>query len=101
MGTSSYILRGTERSMAETFGSALHGAGRAMSRRQATRQYTPHEVRARLRDRGIFVKAHGKRSLAEESPGAYKDVERVISTMEQAGIIASVARLRPIVCLKG
>ena len=101
MGTSSYILRGTDRSMAETFGSALHGAGRAMSRRQATRQYTPHEVRARLRDQGIFVRAHGKRSLAEESPGAYKDVERVIRTMEEAGIIASVARLRPIVCLKG
>ncbi len=101
MGTASYILRGTDQGMNETFGSALHGAGRAMSRRRATRQYQPRDVQQSLRQHGIFVKAHGRRSLAEESPGAYKDVERVISVMCEAGIVARVARLRPVICLKG
>lgn len=101
MGTQSYILRGTEVSMAETFGSAIHGAGRAMSRRSATRKYQPQEIQRELRERGIFVKAHGRRSLAEESPGAYKDVDDVVRIMHEAGIIAPVARLRPLICLKG
>jgi tRNA-splicing ligase RtcB len=101
MGTSSYILRGTQRGMVETFGSALHGAGRAMSRRRATKQYQPGDVQRQLREQGIHVRAHGRRALAEESPGAYKDVERVVRIMSEAGIVAPVVRLRPVICIKG
>lgn len=101
MGTMSYILRGTEHGMAETFGSALHGAGRALSRRQAGKQWRSDQIARELRDRGILVRAHGRRSLAEEAPGAYKDAARVVEIMAEAGIIAPVARVRPLICIKG
>ncbi len=101
MGTMSYVLRGTALGMVETFGSALHGAGRAMSRRQAGKQWRSDQITRELRDRGILVRAHGRRSLAEEAPGAYKDAERVVQIMAEAGIIAPVARVRPLVCIKG
>lgn len=101
MGTSSYILRGTDVSMSETFGSALHGAGRAQSRRQAAKQYRSDQLARELREKGILVRAHGRRSLAEEAPAAYKDVEQVVSVMAEAGVVARVARLKPIICIKG
>jgi len=101
MGTASYILHGTERGMAETFGSALHGAGRALSRNQAGKQYRSDQITRELRSRGILVRAHGRRSLAEEAPGAYKDVDRVVTIMAGAGIVAPVARVRPLICVKG
>jgi tRNA-splicing ligase RtcB (3'-phosphate/5'-hydroxy nucleic acid ligase) len=101
MGTASYILRGTDRGMEETFGSALHGAGRAMSRRQAKKQYPAKDIINRLRHYGITVRAHGKHAISEEAPGAYKDIEQVIDIMHGSGIVQKVARLKPIVCLKG
>ena len=101
MGTASYILRGTEQGMRETFGTALHGAGRAKSRRAAKKAYPADEIVRRLREQGIIVRAHGKASISEEAPGAYKDVDHVVDVMCKAGIVARVARLRPIICLKG
>ncbi len=101
MGTSSYILRGTDFGMDETFGSALHGAGRAMSRRAAKKQYPAKSVTHRLRELGVTVRAHGKHAISEEAPGAYKDIEAVINAMHGSGIVQKVARLKPIVCLKG
>jgi tRNA-splicing ligase RtcB (3'-phosphate/5'-hydroxy nucleic acid ligase) len=101
MGTSSYILRGTDYGMDETFGSALHGAGRAMSRRAAKKQYPARDVVNRMRQLGITVRAHGKHAISEEAPGAYKDIESVINVMHGSGIVQKVARLKPIVCLKG
>lgn len=101
MGTMSYVLRGTALGMSETFGSALHGAGRAMSRRQAGKKWRSDQITRELRDRGILVRAHARRSLAEEAPGAYKDAERVVQIMAEAGIIAPVARVRPVICIKG
>jgi tRNA-splicing ligase RtcB (3'-phosphate/5'-hydroxy nucleic acid ligase) len=101
MGTSSYILRGTDLGMSETFGSALHGAGRAMSRRAAKKQYPARSVIDRMRALGITVRAHGKHAISEEAPGAYKDIEAVIDVMHGSGIVQKVARVRPIVCLKG
>jgi tRNA-splicing ligase RtcB (3'-phosphate/5'-hydroxy nucleic acid ligase) len=101
MGTSSYILRGTDFGMEETFGSALHGAGRAMSRRAAKKQYPAKSVVHRMRELGITVRAHGKHAISEEAPGAYKDIEAVINAMHGSGIVQKVARLKPIVCLKG
>jgi tRNA-splicing ligase RtcB (3'-phosphate/5'-hydroxy nucleic acid ligase) len=101
MGTSSYILRGTDLGMRETFGSALHGAGRAMSRRAAKKRYPAENTLRRLKQLGVTVRAHGRHAISEEAPGAYKDIEAVIDVMHGAGIVTKVARLKPIVCLKG
>jgi len=101
MGTASYVLRGTEKGMRDTFGSALHGAGRAKSRTKAKKEYPADRVIRQLKERGITVRAHGRSSISEEAPGAYKDVEQVVDIMAGAGIIAKVARLRPVVTIKG
>jgi tRNA-splicing ligase RtcB (3'-phosphate/5'-hydroxy nucleic acid ligase) len=101
MGTSSYILKGTDLGMAESFGSALHGAGRAMSRRAAKKQYPAKDVANRMKQLGITVRAHGRHAISEEAPGAYKDIEDVINVMHGSGIVEKVVRLKPIVCLKG
>ena len=101
MGTFSYILHGTERAMRDTFGSALHGAGRSMSRRKAKKRFWGGDVIEELARRGIVIRAHSKAGVAEEAPGAYKDVEQVVNVMHEAGIIRKVARLRPLICIKG
>ncbi len=101
MGTCSYILRGTQKAMDETFGSALHGAGRTLSRKQATKQFWGETIIQELDERGILIRAHSKKGVAEEAPGAYKDVETVVDIMHQAGIIRKVARVRPLICIKG
>lgn len=101
MGTSSFILVGTERGMEETFGSAVHGAGRLKSRKQSLREYRGERVIADLADEGIVVKVHSKRGAAEEAPGAYKDVEQVVRIMEGAGVNKRVVQLKPILCVKG
>jgi tRNA-splicing ligase RtcB len=101
MGTSSWILRGTEKGMRETFGSAIHGAGRVMSRAQAKRSWRGEAVARELRDQGIVVRGHSKAGLAEEAPGAYKDVDVVVESMERSGVNRKVVRLRPLVCVKG
>jgi len=101
MGTCSFILVGTERGMEETFGSSIHGAGRRTSRKQALRDYRGENVLAGLARKGIAVRVHSRAGAAEEAPGAYKDVERVVAVMEGAGVSRRVARLRPILCVKG
>jgi len=101
MGTASFILHGTQLGMEATFGSALHGAGRVMSRRQAKRNYWGEDVMKDLRAEGIIIRAHSKAGVAEEAPGAYKDVEQVVNVMHNAGIIRKVARVRPWICVKG
>jgi tRNA-splicing ligase RtcB len=101
MGTSSYVLVGTDRAMEETFGSACHGAGRAMSRTAASKQITAEELLAQLRARGIHVRGASKKGLTEECPDAYKDVSRVVDVMHHAGIATKVARMVPIGVIKG
>ncbi|MBD3337281.1 MAG: RNA-splicing ligase RtcB [Candidatus Eisenbacteria bacterium] len=101
MGTSSYLAVGTPQSRDETFGSTAHGAGRLMSRKQATRTFGGRDLVGELADEGITVMARGRRTLAEEMRGAYKDVSNVVDTMERAGISLKVARLRPIGVIKG
>lgn len=101
MGTASYILVGTERGMEETFGSAVHGAGRLKSRKRALREYRGERIIEDLARKGIIVKVHSRRGAAEEAPGAYKDVEHVVSIMEGAGVNKRVVRLKPIICVKG
>jgi tRNA-splicing ligase RtcB len=101
MGTCSYVLRGTEKGMRDTFGSAVHGAGRLKSRTQALREYRGEKIVADLRTQGILVRSHSLRGTAEEAPGAYKDVSEVVDVMEGAGVNRKVARLRPMICVKG
>ena len=101
MGTSSYILVGTNEGERLSFNSACHGAGRAMSRHQATRQWRGRELVDELADRGILIRSPSLRGVAEEAPGAYKDVSRVVQASHNAGLARMVARVEPMVCIKG
>ncbi|MFQ5737145.1 MAG: RtcB family protein, partial [Thermodesulfobacteriota bacterium] len=101
MGTASYILRGTDKGMEECWGSTVHGAGRSMSRMQAKRQWRGTELIRELGERGIIIMSGSKSGVAEEAPGAYKDIDRVVEIMHRAGLNSKVARMRPLVCVKG
>jgi tRNA-splicing ligase RtcB len=101
MGTRSYVLAGTDEALAQSFGSACHGAGRAMSRHAAKRAQPGHEVRRELEAQGIAVECPSSGELAEEAPFAYKDVDRVVDVVHRAGLARRVARLRPIGVVKG
>lgn len=101
MGTSSYVLVGTEKGLVDAFGSSCHGAGRRMSRAQAKRTVRGSELREELLHQGIIIKSKSDPGLAEEAPSAYKDVEMVIDVIKQAGIAKPVARMRPIAVIKG
>jgi tRNA-splicing ligase RtcB len=101
MGTGSYVLAGTAQSEAASFASACHGAGRAMSRHQALKTWRGRQVQDELAEHGIIVKSPSARGIAEEAPGAYKDVSRVVEVAEKAGLAKRVAWLKPIVCVKG
>jgi tRNA-splicing ligase RtcB (3'-phosphate/5'-hydroxy nucleic acid ligase) len=101
MGTCSYILVGTKESEQKAFSSACHGAGRALSRHAALKQWSGREVVDDLAARGILIRSPSSRGVAEEAPGAYKDVGRVVVAAEHAGLARRVARLDPLVCIKG
>jgi tRNA-splicing ligase RtcB len=101
MGTASYILAGNATSEAMSLASACHGAGRTMSRTQATKRWQGREVVRSLESRGILVRSPSLRGIAEEAPGAYMDVSAVVLASERAGLARRVARLRPLVCVKG
>jgi tRNA-splicing ligase RtcB len=101
MGTASYVLAGTETGMDLAFGSACHGAGRSMSRHQALRQWRGAEVVQKLANQGVLIRSRSMRGVAEEAPGAYKDVRAVVEAAHHAGLARSVARLEPLVCIKG
>ncbi len=87
--------------MTLAFGSCCHGAGRTMSRHEATRQLRGEDVRSQLRSRGVAVRAQSMRGLAEEAPEAYKDVDEVVDSVANAGLARRVARVRPIAVIKG
>ncbi|MCX8158581.1 MAG: RtcB family protein [Candidatus Diapherotrites archaeon] len=101
MGTASYILRGTNKGMLETFGSAIHGAGRVMSRVKATSNFRGSDIEKTLRKQNIIVKAHSLKGLAEEAPEAYKNIDDVVKIVHEEGVVEKVARLRPIIVVKG
>ena len=101
MGTASYILSGTTAGMDLAFGSACHGAGRSMSRHHACRQWRGSEVVQNLASRGILIRSRSMRGIAEEAPGAYKDVTEVVEAADHAGLARTVARLEPVICIKG
>lgn len=101
MGTMSFILCGTAGSMAQTFGSCCHGAGRVWSRHRAKKEIRGDKLRAEMQARGIEVRAGSMSGFAEEAPQAYKDVSRVVQVVEDAGIGKIVARLEPMAVIKG
>jgi tRNA-splicing ligase RtcB len=101
MGRASFVAVGAAGAMAETFGSSCHGAGRNLSRHAATRALRGVDVAAQLHAAGIEVRAERRDLLAEEASLAYKDVEAVVETSERAGLVRSVARLRPLAVIKG
>jgi len=101
MGTHSYVLAGGERSMDLTFGSTAHGAGRLKSRTQSKKEYTAEQLQQRLRSEGVYVKARSGGTVAEEAPGAYKDVDEVVRVSDALGIGTKVARMRPVCNIKG
>jgi tRNA-splicing ligase RtcB len=101
MGRASFILIGNPKSMKESFGSTCHGAGRALSRNQAVKKAKGRAIWREMEDRGIIVRATGKRTLAEEIPEAYKDVSNVINVVHNAGLSERVAKLRPLGVIKG
>ena len=101
MGTGSYVLAGTAESEGRAFSSACHGAGRAMSRHAAARQWKGRQVVDDLRERGIVIRSPSSRGVAEEAPGAYKDVGAVVDAAEKAGLAKKVVFVWPIVCIKG
>ncbi len=101
MGTGSYILAGTAESEKRAFSSSCHGAGRRMSRHAALKRWRGREVSDELYGRGIVIRSHSWRGLAEEAPGAYKDVSAVVDAAHEAGLSRKVAFLTPIVCIKG
>src|SRR3972149_5869012 len=101
MGTASYILCGTQKGMEDCCGSAVHGAGSAMSWERAKRQWRGEELIHELAEKGILIKSRSRAGVAEEAPGAYKDVDKVVNIVHSAGINKKVAKVRPLICVKG
>ena len=101
MGTSSYVLVGTEEGMKQAFGSACHGAGRAMSRTQAKKRWHGREVINALEESGVLIRGHSYSGIAEEAPESYKDVTEVVEAAHHAGLARKVARVKPLACVKG
>lgn len=101
MGTASYILAGTPAGEQRAFSSACHGAGRSMSRHAATTHWNGRQLVDQLAQQGILVKSPSMRGVAEEAPGAYKDVDAVVNATDEAQLAAKVAKLVPVIVVKG
>jgi tRNA-splicing ligase RtcB (3'-phosphate/5'-hydroxy nucleic acid ligase) len=101
MGTGSYVLAGAAESETKALSSACHGAGRAMSRHAALKQWSGRKIVDDLAMKGILIRSPSQRGVAEEAPGAYKDVSAVVRAAEKAGLARQVARLAPLICIKG
>ena len=101
MGTASYVLVGTKESAEKSFASTAHGAGRVMSRHEASKQFRGEAVKQELEKQHIHVKAASWKGISEEAPGVYKDIDEVIKVSHEAKIGNPVVRLRPLGVVKG
>jgi len=101
MGRYSFLMLGTETAMAETFGTTCHGAGRVMSRAAAKKAARGLDLIGDLAERGVVIRAQSTRGIAEEMPWAYKDVADVVDVVHRANLATKVARLKPLVVIKG
>lgn len=101
MGTGTYVLRGMEGAMRDSFGSSCHGAGRMMSRQKAISSFDAPTIRRDLQNKGIYLRSGSNEGLLEEAPGAYKDVDDVVAVVCGAGLTGRVAKLTPVAVIKG
>jgi tRNA-splicing ligase RtcB len=101
MGTSSFVLCGTKESEQRAFSSACHGAGRAMSRSKASKQWQGRMLVDDLAAQGIIIRCPSMRGVADEAPLAYKDVSAVVDIADKADLARKIARLEPLICIKG
>ena len=101
MGRYSFVLVGTKKAMEESFGSSCHGAGRILSRHKAIKNAKGRSIESELKQKGVSVKASGKKTIKEEMPEAYKDVSMIVDAIELAGISKKVAKLKPFLVIKG
>jgi len=101
MGTSSYVLMGTQKAMEISFGSTAHGAGRVMSRHEALRRFKGEQIKKELGEKDIEIEAGGWKSIVEEAPGVYKDIDEVVKVSHEVGIGNLVARVKPLAVMKG
>ena len=101
MGTGSYILVGELGGEEKAFSSACHGAGRALSRHAALKRWSGRKIIDELELQGILIRSPSTRGVAEEAPGAYKDLGAVVEAAEQAGLARRVALVKPAICIKG
>jgi tRNA-splicing ligase RtcB len=101
MGTASYVLQGTRKALDISLGSSAHGAGRRMSRHGAVKFASNMNVADHLKQKNILIFSHSQRGLKEEIPEAYKDIDEVVAVTEGAGISKKVARMIPLVVIKG
>jgi tRNA-splicing ligase RtcB len=101
MGSASYLCVGKDKAMDLTFGSTAHGSGRVMSRSKATKRYWGTKVKEDLGSRGILIKAASMKVIAEEAPGAYKDIDQVVQVSHELGLIEKIVRLVPVGVVKG
>jgi len=101
MGTASYVLVGTQNGMAKSFGSCCHGAGRTMSRRQASETFDAEVIEKELNDKGIIICAKSRRGIVDEAPAVYKDIDDVVDVCSKADIAQPVVRMKPLGVIKG
>jgi tRNA-splicing ligase RtcB (3'-phosphate/5'-hydroxy nucleic acid ligase) len=101
MGRASYLLLGTERAMSESFGSTCHGAGRVMSRTEALKKGKSRSIKTELEKKGIVVLAQRNKTLLEEMPDAYKNIDNIVDVVVSAGISKKVCRMKPLGVIKG
>jgi tRNA-splicing ligase RtcB len=101
MGSASYLCVGKSKAMDLSFGSTAHGSGRVMSRSKATKKYWGSKVKEDLSTKGIIVKAASMKVIAEEAPGAYKDIDQVVQVSHDLEIIEKIVRLAPVGVVKG
>lgn len=101
MGTASYILVGTKKAEEISFGSTAHGAGRVMSRHEALNKFRGEQIKKELQEKDIEIEAGGWKSIAEEAPGVYKDIDEVVRVSHKAGIGNLVAKVKPLAVMKG
>ena len=101
MGRYSFVLVGAPGSMEQSFGTCCHGAGRQQSRTAAKKSLSPRDLLDQLDARGVTVRVHSKNLLTEEAPTAYKDAQQVVNVVHNAGLAQLVARLKPVIVVKG
>lgn len=99
MGRASHLMVGLGNKL--TWCSSCHGAGRARSRIQSMKSWRGKDPVHYMREKGVHVMAASYRTIAEEMPDAYKDVDKVVEAVQEAGLANMVARLQPHLVIKG